>query len=112
MEKENQTYSGVNDQFQGKHTLSQVKGKGQDPWGIKEKKKRKNIHFHNFPTFFENKNKPKYGLANPVPPVQMVADNTAIHTKLENKDFPFTSGKFLLPLPSFILGFKTEPYKS
>lgn len=48
----------------------------------------------------------------PVAPVQTVIDNTAIHRKLENEDFPFTSGKFLLPLRSFVLGFKTESYKS
>lgn len=64
MEKENQTYFWVNDQFERKLILEQFKEKGQDPWGIKEEKgERNNIDFHNFPTFFKNKNKPKYGIA-------------------------------------------------
>lgn len=48
----------------------------------------------------------------PGAPVLMVVDNTAIHRKWESKGFSSTPGKFWLPLPSFILGFKLELYKS
>lgn len=48
----------------------------------------------------------------PISPVLMVVNNTAIHRKLESKGFSSTPGKFWLPFPLFILGFKIEHYKS
>lgn len=45
-------------------------------------------------------------------PVLMVVNSTTIHSQLESKGFSSTPGKFWLLLPSFILGFKSEPYKS
>lgn len=44
--------------------------------------------------------------------VLTVVNNATIHRKLESKSFSSTPGKLWLPFPSFILGFKMEPYKS